>query len=197
MKKVVSVGLVLLLAVVGIAGCFGNGEVEEYLPVEERVVTLEELGILAMPEIITPTDYSQFVGDWYNYFAAGTTILQISEIDENEITFNMILLGGEDENPVSRSGPYTLPIVGNRVHLKRSDMRSDDDWFESHNTIIFSGDEIFWMWESSWSRVDYAGTVHVGGGTMGIYNGEFYIRFRPLEPIREAGYWTWLDELLD
>ena len=198
MKKFTAIILIIISLSLLIVGC--EYDIEEYRLVE----TLDEpenyyegtaKSPETMPEIIPPTDYSIFLGGWYNYFVALITYMQITEINENEITFDMIQIGGESEIP-SMIGPYTLPIVDNQVHWERSRITSEDDWFKSHNTLIFSGDEIFWMWESSWSHIRYDGTVHSGGGTIGIRNGEFYVRFQSLDTLSFGYNWQeWLEEL--
>ncbi|MCL2837877.1 MAG: hypothetical protein FWE04_02270 [Oscillospiraceae bacterium] len=196
MRKLISIILAVIMLSLLVTGCVNTAdEPENYIP---EVVTEDDPTPEPWPEIISPTDYSVFLGDWYNYFAAGTTILQISEIDENEIIFNMIFLGGEDENPINRVGPYTLPIVDNQVHFERSRITSEDEWWKSHNTLVFSGDDIFWVTESSSSWAMPDGTFETHESTLGIHNGEFEIQFRSLQPILDGGYWQpWLGELLN
>jgi len=202
MKKVVSIGLVVLLAVIGIAGCFGNGEehatdngnIEEHLPVstQEAIAALEELEIWGGFSV--PTDYSQFVGDWYDYYAAVTSMLRISEIDESEITF--ILVRYHNEGGPAIIGPYTLPIVDSRVRFEENDIRGEGDWTKLNHIFVFSGDEIRFAIEGSSSGVLPDGTVNADNWTIGIHNDKIYREFRLLSasPMSDSG---WIQQTLD
>jgi len=181
MKNIISASLVLLLAIVGIAGCFGNGEV-----LEDYVYEYEEVEEYAAP----PLDYSQFVGDWHIYRAAMDVILQISAVENNEITFNLIYFYHSDGNEFSMLGDYTLPIIDGQVRFEENDIRGEDDWTKRNHTLTFFEDYIAWQIDSSWSFTRYDGTIRTGGEA----SDEFYWRLVSTlaRPIPE-----WLQKKID
>jgi len=164
MQKIISIILVLFLLIAGITGCINNdGEPENYIP-EIKIDNYTPTE--TMPEIIPPTDYSVFLGDWYNYSAAISSVLRIFNVEGNEVTFTLIDFEPIDEDSIVISDTYTLPIVNGQIQFEQNIIWSGgserrEGLSERRHTLTFEGDYVFLNthFTSSWVMPD--GTVEV------------------------------------
>ena len=142
MKKFVSVILtmvVLLSIIIGLTGCMNNQELQIYV----RRILIEQGD--------TTDDYSKLVGDWYTFFSSITTILRVFNVEENEITFNLITFHPFDQHPYPVL-KFTLPIIDNQVQFEDTITIFEGDThpnegLKRNNSLTFYDNYILWHTE--------------------------------------------------
>ena len=140
MKKLLLIGLVMVMLSVVLVGCGGCAdEPNDVLPPYENGDTNDDV-----TNNEEPADYSYLVGTWQGYAIAVTQTLVITDVQGDMITFYFENISSIAPEFDTTSEEMTLPIVNNQITATNEIMNDAGESFSQEVILTFYDDYIEW-----------------------------------------------------